>query len=100
MRRLVEARLFSAFVVLCFYVFALVLAISYPRHTVHAQIGQRVTFTSATLVDMQVTPGPDYLLQCFDGSGFWFQPQSVQVVNSTLIEIKFSTPTSGRCVAK
>jgi hypothetical protein len=60
----------------------------------------RVNFTSALFLDINIPTGTDAIVQCFDSSGFWFQPQSVQIANPTNAHIIFSTPTTGRCVAK
>lgn len=68
---------------------------------VHAQVTSfRINFTSASTVDLTVTPGPDYIVQCYDSNGFWILPRSIWQANPTLIEFQFSTPTSGRCIAK
>ena len=73
----------------------------FPPPNVHAQVkAWRQSFTSATLVEMNIDPLSNPIVQCFDGSGFWILPATIQVLDSGLVRITFSSSTTGRCVAK
>lgn len=69
--------------------------------TAHAQAAAwRMDFVNATYVEIHPDPLAGYVVECFDQSGNWYLPKSIQVAGPGLVMVNNSAPMSGYCVAK